>query len=128
MSTLKRFAKAPKNAFDAHRTVRDDENLDRIFAWREQRKVTRRRHDLVEVGPAHAAFGRAFRLSQDEAGNDADLEGRTAHALEINRAAALVGRDLERGQDFREDLFSPGVFVSQTAPGEDVKTVSYHGE
>jgi hypothetical protein len=35
-----RFAKAPKNAFDAHRPVRDDEDLDLIFAWREQRKVT----------------------------------------------------------------------------------------
>ncbi len=35
-----RFAKAPRGSHDAHRVVRDDENLDLIFAWREQRKVT----------------------------------------------------------------------------------------
>jgi hypothetical protein len=35
-----RFAKTPKNAFDAHRPLRADEKLDLIFAWREQRKVT----------------------------------------------------------------------------------------
>lgn len=35
-----RFAKAPRGSHDAHRAVRDDENLDLIFAWREQRKVT----------------------------------------------------------------------------------------
>lgn len=37
-------------------------------------------------------------------------------------------RDLERGQDFREDLFSPGVFVAQTAPGEDVELRAWIGD
>ena len=36
----RRFAKAPREAYDAHRAVRADEDLDLIFAWRELRKVT----------------------------------------------------------------------------------------
>jgi len=34
-----KFGKVPRNAHDAHRDVRDDENLELIFAWRELRKV-----------------------------------------------------------------------------------------
>jgi hypothetical protein len=34
------FAKVPRETHDAHRSIRDDENLDLIFTWREQRKVT----------------------------------------------------------------------------------------
>jgi hypothetical protein len=34
------FAKVPREAYDAHRPIREDENLDLIFTWREQRKVT----------------------------------------------------------------------------------------
>jgi hypothetical protein len=36
-----RFAKPPKSAFDAHRPLRDDENLERLLTWRESRKVTK---------------------------------------------------------------------------------------
>ncbi|WP_444813199.1 ISNCY family transposase, partial [Variovorax saccharolyticus] len=35
-----RFAKAPLRDFDAHRPVRSDEDLDLIFTWRLQRKVS----------------------------------------------------------------------------------------
>jgi len=35
-----RFAKAPRNAHDAHRPLRAEEDLEQIFAWRELRKVT----------------------------------------------------------------------------------------
>ena len=35
-----RFAKVPRDAYDAHRALRADEDLDLIFAWRELRKVT----------------------------------------------------------------------------------------
>lgn len=35
-----RFAKPPRSAFDAHRPLRSDEDLDAIFTWRLQRKVT----------------------------------------------------------------------------------------
>jgi hypothetical protein len=34
------FAKVPRETHDAHRPIRDDEDLDLIFSWREQRKVT----------------------------------------------------------------------------------------
>jgi hypothetical protein len=36
----KRFGKLPKSDFDAHRPVRADENLDLIFTWRVERKVS----------------------------------------------------------------------------------------
>ena len=36
-----RFGKAPRDAHDAHRPVRKDEDLDLIFSWRELRKVTK---------------------------------------------------------------------------------------
>ncbi|SOY78164.1 transposase [Cupriavidus taiwanensis] len=35
-----RFAKEPKSEFDAHRPLRGDEDLERIFSWREWRKVS----------------------------------------------------------------------------------------
>ena len=36
-----RFAKLPKSAFDAHRPLRTDENLDLLMTWRETRRVTK---------------------------------------------------------------------------------------
>jgi hypothetical protein len=36
-----RFAKPPRSAFDAHRPLRADENLDALFTWREPRKLTK---------------------------------------------------------------------------------------
>ena len=36
----RRFAKAPRETYDAHRAVRAEEDLELIFAWRELRKVT----------------------------------------------------------------------------------------
>jgi hypothetical protein len=35
-----RFAKVPRQVHDAHRPVREDEDLDLIFSWREQRRLT----------------------------------------------------------------------------------------
>lgn len=37
----KRFSKPPKNAHNAHRPVRDDEDLNLIFTWREPRCVSK---------------------------------------------------------------------------------------
>jgi hypothetical protein len=36
----RKFAKIPRDAHDAHRPVRPEEDLDLIFAWRELRKVS----------------------------------------------------------------------------------------
>jgi hypothetical protein len=36
-----RFGKQPREAHNAHRALRDDEELDLIFCWRELRKVTK---------------------------------------------------------------------------------------
>ncbi len=47
----KRFEKPPKSDFDAHRPVRADEDLDLIFTWRVERKVSSSltlQHDRVQ--------------------------------------------------------------------------------
>jgi hypothetical protein len=36
-----RFAKPPRSPFDAHRPLRDDEDLDQLMTWRETRRVTK---------------------------------------------------------------------------------------
>jgi hypothetical protein len=36
-----RFAKPPRSPFDAHLPLRDDEDLDLLFTWRETRRVTK---------------------------------------------------------------------------------------
>lgn len=36
----RRFAKPPRNNFNAHRPIRSDEDLDCIFTWREPRKIS----------------------------------------------------------------------------------------
>ncbi|SIT51024.1 transposase [Paraburkholderia piptadeniae] len=36
-----RFAKPPRSTFDAHRPLRDDEDLDLLLTWREPRRVTK---------------------------------------------------------------------------------------
>jgi hypothetical protein len=36
-----RFAKVPRSDFDAYRSLRADEDLARIFTWREWRKVSK---------------------------------------------------------------------------------------
>jgi len=53
-----RFAREPLGAHDAHRPLRDDEDLDLIFTWQEDRKLSReltihynRVMYLVEPGP-----------------------------------------------------------------------------
>lgn len=36
-----RFGKPPRSTFDAHRPLREDEHLDEMLTWREQRRVTK---------------------------------------------------------------------------------------
>ncbi|WP_225034032.1 ISNCY family transposase, partial [Paraburkholderia sp. XV] len=58
-----RFAKPPRSTFDAHRPLRDDEDLDRLMTWRETRRVTKSltvQYDrvmyLLEDTPANRAL------------------------------------------------------------------------
>jgi hypothetical protein len=53
-----RFAREPLSPHDAHRPIRDEEDLDRIFTWQEERKLSKnltlhykRVMYLVEPGP-----------------------------------------------------------------------------
>lgn len=54
----RRFGREPVSPHDAHRPLRDDEDLDRIFTWQEERKLSRnltfhykRVMYLIEPGP-----------------------------------------------------------------------------
>ena len=53
-----RFGREPRSPHDAHRPVREDEDLERIFTWQEERKLSKnltlhykRVTYLVEPGP-----------------------------------------------------------------------------
>jgi hypothetical protein len=71
-----RFASEPRSAYDAHRPVRDDEDLDRIFTWQEERKLSKnltlhykRETYLVEPGPETLALaGHRCRIHEREDG------------------------------------------------------------
>jgi transposase len=60
----RRFARAPRNAHDAHRPLLDDEDLDEIFSWQEERKLSgnlavhyKGTTYLMEPGPATTPLG-----------------------------------------------------------------------
>ena len=67
-----RFGKAPRDAHDAHRPVRTDEDLDSIFSWRELRKVTknltlhyeRKLYLLTETPDARRLIGKYVEVFQ----------------------------------------------------------------
>jgi hypothetical protein len=59
----RRFAKLPRDRYDAHRTLRDDEDLDLIFTHREPRKVSQnltvnygRKLYLITDTPQHRRY------------------------------------------------------------------------
>lgn len=68
----KRFAHAPRNTHDAHRALREDENLSDIFSWQEDRKLSQnlvvqfqRDSYLVTPTPATLCFaGKEVRVHQ----------------------------------------------------------------
>ncbi len=71
-----RFGREPGSPHDAHRPVRDDEDLDRIFTWQEERKLSRnltlhykRVIYLVEPGPETLRLaGKCCRVHEYEDG------------------------------------------------------------
>jgi hypothetical protein len=71
-----RFGCEPKSPYDAHRPLRDDEDLDLIFTWQEDRKLSRsltlnykRVIYLVEPGPETLTLiGERCRIHEREDG------------------------------------------------------------
>ena len=71
-----RFGREPLSRHDAHRPLRDDENLDLIFTWQEERKLSRnltihykRVIYLVEPGPETLTLaGERCRVHEHEDG------------------------------------------------------------
>src|SRR5258705_7132678 len=81
----RRFGRPPKNSHDAHRSLRSDEDLSRIFTWQEERTMSRnlvvhfkRVSYLVEPGPETLPFaGKRVRIFQWEDGRvEIRCEGR----------------------------------------------------
>ncbi len=72
-----RFGREPLNPHDAHRPLRDDEDLDLIFTWQEERKLSRnltinykRVMYLVEPGPeTQTLAGQRCRVHEHEDGH-----------------------------------------------------------
>jgi hypothetical protein len=72
----RRFGRPAKNSHDAHRPLRSDEDLSRIFTWQEERTMSRnlvvhfkRVSYLVEPGPETLPFaGKRVRVFQWEDG------------------------------------------------------------
>ncbi len=72
-----RFGREPVSRHDAHRPLRDDEHLDLIFTWQEERKLSRnltinykRVMYLVEPGPeTQPLAGRRCRVHEHEDGH-----------------------------------------------------------
>jgi transposase len=79
-----RFGREPESPHDAHRPVRDDEDLGRIFSWQEERKLSRNLtlHDkraiyLVEPGPETLRLaGERCRVHEHEDGRIEIFHGR----------------------------------------------------
>jgi hypothetical protein len=80
-----RFGRTPKNVHDAHRPLRGDEDLSRIFSWQEERTMSRnlvvhfkRVTYLVEPGPETLPFrGKRVRVFEWEDGRvEIRCEGR----------------------------------------------------
>ena len=75
-ATRRRFARPPANPHDAHRALRPDDDLEEIFRWKEQRKLTanltihyRRSLYLVEdTLVARAAAGKLVDVLEREDG------------------------------------------------------------
>jgi len=73
----RRFGRDPLNPHDAHRPLRDDEDLDLIFTWQEERKLSRdltfhynRVMYLVEPGPETLPLaGQRCRVHEHEDGH-----------------------------------------------------------
>jgi transposase len=97
----RRFAKAPRNPHDAHRTLRGEEELDLIFAWRELRKVTqnltlhyeRRLYLLADSPESRQLIGKYVEVFQYP---DGEVEVRVAgRALPYSRYDKLS--DVDQG-------------------------------
>jgi hypothetical protein len=81
-----KFARPPRNTHDAHRVLRDNDDLARIFTWQEDRKLSRnlvvhfkRTTYLVEpTAEARALGGRHVQIHESEDGTiQITFEGRS---------------------------------------------------
>jgi Helix-turn-helix domain len=100
-----RFAKPPRLAYDAHRPLRPDEDLDQIFTWQETRRVSRQltvhyKRDLyvIEDTPENRAVRGADALVSEDA---------TSQVIIRVQGRVLASRRFEKDQ---ADL-APGTIV-----------------
>lgn len=128
----RRFAKAPRNDFDAHRPLRADEDLTLIFTVRETRLVSSRltlQHDkflylLVDTKEARAQIGKDIDVVEYPDGrievraNGVALAYTTYDKLpEVNQAAIIenkrlghvlrIAQEVQKKRDTRRGLNAP---------------------
>jgi hypothetical protein len=122
-----RFSREPQNAHDAHRPVRDDEDLGQIFTWQEERKLSKnltvhykRIVYIVEASPETIPLaGKPCRIYEPEQGpleircqgallstrifHDKNPQVRQGAIVENKRLAAVLSkiRDDQRERDSR---------------------------
>ena len=137
----RRFAKPPRNDFNAHRPLRADEDLNLIFAVREKRRISSRltlQYDnrlylLADTMEARAQIGKYVELYEY---SDAHIEVRAAgislaytiydKLLEVNQAAIVenkrlghvlqVSQEVQKKRDSRRGLSTPARTHTGAAP------------
>jgi len=99
-----RFARLPASPHDAHRPLRSEDNLDEVFRWKEQRKLTRNltihyRRSLYVVedtAPARAAAGKLVDVQES---GDAKViirhEGNVLAAAVLRKDGHVTQQDIE---------------------------------
>lgn len=96
-----RFAKPPLSDFDAHRPLRDDEDLDQLLTWRETRRVSKSLtvlydrvlyllDDTGQVPPTVADIRRKPRSPQAKAAQLLRMVLATLHPVDIEAGAAAI--------------------------------------
>jgi hypothetical protein len=105
-----RFAKKPRNDFDVHRPLLQDENLEDVFCWRELRKVSnslsinyqRRLYLLEDTDETRALAGRSITV----------VELRDGHRARSRRHAIVRGDGIRQ----RRCAHFPRIHRVQQAP------------
>lgn len=128
----KRFAKPPRNDFDAHRPLHPTENLDLIFTCRERRRVSLRltlQYDkmlylLADTPQSRAQIGRYVEIYEyptariEVRANGASLAFTTYDKLPVTNQAAIidnkrlghileVAQEVQKMRDSRRRLSAP---------------------
>jgi len=128
----RRFAKVPRNGYDAHRALRPDEDLELIFAWRELRKVTqsltlhyeRKLYLLADTAQNRRLIGKYVEVFQYPNGR-IEMGGRALPYSSYDKLG-----EVDQGGDCREQALGSGAARGPAGagePGEPCDRRALHG-